>query len=194
MQNLRSFVTIVSGVPRSGTSLMMQMLAAGGMPVLTDEVRRPDGGNPRGYYELEAVKATARDSRWVGGAEGRAVKVIHALASALPSGHDYRFIVLRRPIDEVMRSQRRMLGADVDPITTGKDDALGRTFQAQLDRALREMRDRPRAAVLELDYRELVASPREQSARVDAFLGGGLDIDAMVEAVDPGLYRSRSPR
>lgn len=170
----------------------MQMLAAGGMPVLTDEARGTDEGNPRGYYELEAVKSTGRDASWVEGAEGRAVKVIHALVSALPPDRDYRFIVARRPLAEVMRSQQRMLDRMGRGATAGDAAVLARTFEAQLERAIQGMRDRPRAAVLELAYPRLIVSPEEESARLDAFLGGGLDVRAMADAVAPELYRNRS--
>src|SRR5215212_2341111 len=114
-------VTIVTGLPRSGTSMMMQMLAAGGMPVLAAAVRAPDADNPRGYLEFEAAKRTARDAAWVAGAAGKAVKLVHLLLPDLPQEHEYRVLFMRRDMDEVLASQRAMLarlrrtGADLSP-------------------------------------------------------------------------------
>src|ERR1022692_2693155 len=96
-----SFVTVVSGIPRSGTSLMMQMLAAGGMPVLAGELRAPDEDNPRGYFEFEPVKRTKRDPAWLREAPGKAVKVVYLLLRDLPAGYDYRVIVMRRDLNDV---------------------------------------------------------------------------------------------
>ena len=97
-------ITIVSGLPRSGTSLMMQMLEAGGMPVLTDGIRDADEDNPRGYYELEAVKRTKDDPAWLHGAPGKVVKMIYLLLYDLPTTYNYRIIFMRRPLSEVVAS------------------------------------------------------------------------------------------
>ena len=192
MREKRHFVTVVSGLPRSGTSLMMQMLLAAGILPLSDGVREPDEDNPRGYFELEAVKATLRDAGWVAQAPGRAVKVIHALLAGLPAGYEYRVVVLRRPIAEVMESQRRMLVRLGRPPAAGSGDSIARILESQLERAVQALRERARTAVLEVDYPRLVAAPREVVLRVDAFLDGGLDVDAMVARVDPALYRSHA--
>src|SRR5262245_41311102 len=105
----RAYVTVVSGLPRSGTSLMMQMLAAGGMAVLTDELRGPDPDNPRGYYEFEPVKRTRHDPSWLVGAPGKAVKLVHLLLYDLPAEYSYRVIFMKRRLSEVLASQRAML-------------------------------------------------------------------------------------
>src|SRR5688572_8703668 len=105
----RDSITVVSGLPRSGTSLMMQMLQAGGMPVLTDGERSADESNPRGYLELEAVKRTRSDAGWIAEAVGKAVKVIHLQLRDLPSSHQYRVIFMRRDLNEVVASQQSML-------------------------------------------------------------------------------------
>jgi hypothetical protein len=92
----RNTITIVSGLPRSGTSLMMMMLEAGGMPVLTDHIRTADADNPKGYYEFERVKAIERDQAWLKEADGKAVKMISALLKYLPQNYAYRIIFMRR--------------------------------------------------------------------------------------------------
>ena len=104
-----SFVTLVSGLPRSGTSMMMQMLHAGGIPAVTDNIRLADKDNERGYYELEAVKRTKDDASWLRDAPGKAVKVIYLLLYDLPTDYTYRVIFMNRNLDEVLASQRAML-------------------------------------------------------------------------------------
>ena len=105
----RDFVTVVSGAPRSGTSMMMRMLAVGGIAPLTDGVRVPDTDNPHGYYEYEPVKRTKADDSWLGQAAGRAVKMVHLLLRDLPADRSYRVILMRRDLTEMVTSQRRML-------------------------------------------------------------------------------------
>src|ERR671934_2987374 len=102
-------IVIVSGLPRSGTSLMMQMLHAGGMPLLIDEQRPPDTDNPNGYWEYEPVKRLQQDNSWMHKAEGKAVKVVSALLQYLPPQHIYKIIFMQRPMQEVLASQAVML-------------------------------------------------------------------------------------
>src|SRR6478736_4419274 len=122
----RDFVTVVSGLPRSGTSMMMQMLAAGGLPILTDNVRAPDESNPRGYLEYEAVKRLRTDHSWLQQARGHAVKIIHLLLRELPidGRFQYRVLFVERPIAEIIESQQIMVGragkAGADPLVLSK--------------------------------------------------------------------------
>ena len=117
------FITVVSGLPRSGTSMMMKMLEAGGILPIIDNIRTADEDNPKGYYEFERVKAIDKgDTEWVADAQGKSVKVISALLKHLPSDHQYRVIFIRRHMDEILASQRKMLlrrGEDPDKM----DDA-----------------------------------------------------------------------
>jgi len=186
------FVTVVTGVPRSGTSLMLQMLAAGGIEPLTDGARRPDAHNPRGYFELEAVKRTRYDASWVEDAAGRAVKVIHALVTALPADREYRLVWMQRPLEEVMASQRAMLarrGAGVDLLAP---ERLAAIFRAQLNEAERWVAAQPGFRSLAINYHAVLEDPKAAAAAVDRFLGGGLDREAMASVVDPRLHRQRS--
>ncbi len=188
----RSFVTVVSGLPRSGTSLLMQMLRSGGLPVLADDGRAPDEDNPRGYLEYEPVKALRADASFVPRAVGRAVKVVHALLDALPAGLDYRVVFMERDLDEVLRSQRRMLERGGRAGARIPDERLRAVFAQQVARALERLAADGRTAVLRVPYADLVRDPRPWAARVADFLGGGLDVGAMAAAVDPRLYRQRS--
>lgn len=112
----RTFVTIASGLPRSGTSLVMQMLRAGGMTLLTDRVRPPDEDNPRGYYEFEPVKQTASDPAWLKAAQGKAVKMVFRLLVDLPPDYAYRVVLMTRKLEEVLASQRVMLARSGKPV------------------------------------------------------------------------------
>lgn len=191
----RPYITIVSGLPRSGTSLMMQMIHAGGVPAVTDEIRTPDTDNPRGYYEFEKVKQIKSDKSWLPGARGHVVKMVHLLLLDLPADHQYRVVFMRRNLEEVLKSQSVMLerqgkkGAALPPAT------LMKMYQDQIDKVLRWMGERPNFKYIEVNYNQLVRDPHAAAASLAAFLGEGgssMDIEKMVAAVDPSLYRNRS--
>jgi hypothetical protein len=189
-----STVYIVSGLPRSGTSMMMQMLHRGGLPVLTDQVRTADEDNPRGYFELERVKQTRDDPSWVQEARGKVVKLISWLLLELPDGPPqgvrYKVVFMRRDLDEVLRSQRKMLerrGED----GSGRDDEMKELFVSHLAEVEEWLRSREDVDVLFVSYKRMVDAPHTGAARINEFLGGALDIEAMLASVDPALYRNR---
>jgi hypothetical protein len=187
----RPFLTIVSGLPRSGTSLMMKMLEAGGLPVLVDNVREADVDNPQGYYEFEPVKALKADTSWVAPALGKAVKMVYLLLKDLPEGYEYRVLFMRRDLDEVLASQKAMLDRMGKPAPL--DDArMGALFRDQLAKFDEWVKARPNFRVLDVPHRGLLTDARPILAEVDRFLGGGLDLDAMARVVDPTLYRNRA--
>jgi hypothetical protein len=187
----RPFLTIVSGLPRSGTSLMMKMLEAGGLPVLVDNVREADVDNPRGYYEFEPVKALKSDASWVGPARGKAVKMVYLLLLDLPAGHEYRVLFMRRKLDEILASQKAMLDrlGKASPLDDARMAALFRDGLARFDAWVE---GRPNFKVLDVSYNAMVTDPAPLAREVDRFLGGGLDLDAMTRVVDPSLYRNRA--
>lgn len=186
------FVTVVSGLPRSGTSMVMQMVHAGGVPALVDGVRAADDDNPRGYFEFERVKALRADKAWLDDAVGKVVKVIHMLLPELPDDRDYRVLFLERDLDEVVASQQKMLarlgraGGGLPP------ERLKAAFATQLQAVDATLARRPRTRVLRLGYRDVVGDPAAAATRINAFLDGGLDEAAMRAAVDAGLYRNRN--
>ncbi len=186
-----SFITVVSGLPRSGTSLVMQMLSAGGMGVLTDDIRAPDDDNPAGYFEFEPVKRTRSDASWVPAAAGKAVKVIYLLLADLPLGFSYRVIFVRRNLDEVVRSQQAMLqrrgaaGAGLDVAE------MARVFARQLDKIEAWLSRQSSISVMFLEYSGVVSDPQPHAKRIRDFLGVDLDTNAMSAAVNPQLYRHR---
>jgi len=188
---VRACVTIVTGVPRSGTSLVMQMLVAGGLPALCDGERAADADNPRGYFEFTPAKRLSRDAAWLPRAQGRVVKLAHTLLPALPPGLPYRVLLVRRGLDEVLASQRVMLARRGLTVAPGEDARLQPALEVQLARLERELTARADVVWLALEHAELVREPALAAARISHFLGGGLDAAAMAACVDPALHRQR---
>jgi hypothetical protein len=185
-------LTIVTGVPRSGTSLVMQMLAAGGHPIASDGVRRADADNPRGYFELEAARRLARDASWLPELGGRALKLVHTLVPSLPATLQYKVLVVRRRLDEVLASQGVMLARQGVAPNPAEDVRLRPALEAQLARLEAWLDAQPGVAWLRIDHAELLARPGREAERLARFLGGGLDARAMAACVDPSLHRQRS--
>ena len=187
----QGYITIVSGLPRSGTSMMMQMLEAGGMPALTDGLRAADADNPAGYYELERGKKIRDDKSWLPSARGKAVKMIYALLYDLPAGYEYRVLMMRRNVDEVVASQARMLertgraGANLPP------EKLKAVFTEHMTKVSTWLSTQPRFAVLDVDYNAMLTDPGPGIAAVNALLDARLDAQAMAAVVNPALYRNR---
>jgi len=182
-------ILIVSGLPRSGTSLMMQMLESGGADVVTDRVRSADADNPRGYYEFEQVKAIRRDASWLPAMRGKAFKMVSQLLYDLPSSESYRILFMERDLEETLLSQEKMLtrlGRAKAP-----REQMMRAFTLHLERLHSWLALQGHMAVLRVGYNALVESPREQAERVAAFAAAGLDVEGMANAVDPSLYRNR---
>jgi len=187
-------ITIVSGLPRSGTSLMMQMLAAGGVPVLTDGQRTADDDNPRGYYEWERIKQLPQDPGCVAEAEGKAVKVISQLLFALPAGRDYRIIFMERPLAEVVASQAEMIRRRGTSGAALNESALIAALQAHLNQVNTWLRSRPAIVLCRVGYHQVLGDPRSASETVQQHLQRTLDLDSMVQPVNPSLYRCRSEK
>ena len=182
---------IVSGLPRSGTSMMMQMLVAGGVPALTDHVRQPDDDNPKGYYEFEPVKRTRLDPSWVDSAAGSVVKMVHLLLYDLPPGHTYRVIFMKRKLEEVLASQSVMLARKGKKGAALSTERLKAVFEQQLEKVGLWLADQPHLEVLDAHHHEVISHPLLQAARINDFLGGKLNVEAAAGVVDPSLYRQR---
>jgi hypothetical protein len=183
---------IVSGLPRSGTSMMMKMLEAGGIPPLTDEIREADIDNPKGYYEFERVKQMDKgDTAWLADAEGKAVKVIAALLKHLPPDYTYKVIFMRRDIDEMLASQREMLVRRGKPTDTVPDEEMAALFRKHLTDVEDWLEQQPNFEVTFISYNQLVRGARQQVDEVNQFLSGNLQVERMVDIIDPKLYRQR---
>ncbi len=187
--NIDSEITIVSGLPRSGTSLMMQMLHAGGMEVVTDHIRAADVDNPRGYLEFETAKRIEKDTSWLPGTRGKVFKMVSQLLYHLPPTERYRIIFMRRDLDEVLASQEKML-ARRNAAAAPRQDIAG-AFSLHLKKLFVWLAEQENIQLLRIDYRDVVADASGAAEKVNDFLGGTLAIDAMTEAVDPSLYRNR---
>jgi hypothetical protein len=170
---------------------MMKMLSAGGIPPLTDEIRTADEDNPRGYFELEAVKRTDKDASWLDGAEGKAVKVISQLLGDLPTDRKYKVIFMRRKLEEILASQKKMLKHREEDSTAG-DDELMTTFAGHVAEIEIWLRDNDHVEPLFVSYNRVMDDPRKQAERIAGFLRGPLDLDAMTSVVEPDLYRNRT--
>lgn len=185
------FITIVSGLPRSGTSMMMQAIEAGGLPALTDNIRTADNDNPKGYYEYEPVKKTKDDPSWLEEAPGKVVKMVYRLLYDLPVGYEYRVVFTQRNLEEILASQNIMLEHRKEKGAKISDEEMARLFQAELKKFDEWTAGQGCFSILRVNYKEMVESPRQQCQRVNEFLGGVLDTDAMATVVDPSLYRNR---
>ena len=194
-------VIIVSGLPRSGTSMMMKMLEAGGLKVFVDNLRTPDADNPEGYYEYERVKQLDKgDTAWVKDARGQVVKVISALLEHLPPENEYKVLFMCRSLDEVLASQQKMLarrGEKSDPaedeqIAGISDEEMARLFRKHLASVESWLKGQPNFSVLDVDYNEMLGNPEPQIEAVNRFLGGALNEARMANVVNPNLYRNRA--
>ena len=184
-------IVIVSGLPRSGTSLLMQMLQAGGMPLLIDDQRPADADNPHGYWEYEPVKRLQQDNSWMHQAKGKAVKVVSALLQYLPPQYTYKIIFMQRPMPEVLASQTAMLERRGTQGGKADDKTLGAVFAQHLDRTEHWLALQPHMTVLPANYHATLADPAAMATRVAQFLGLPLALEEMACAVDPRLYRQR---
>lgn len=190
---LNESVVVVSGLPRSGTSMMMKMLEAGGLPVVTDQIRTADEDNPKGYYEFERVKQLPKgDTAWVEESKGKVVKVISALLQHLPEGHTYHVIFVRRHMEEILASQQKMLARRGEAGDRTDDARMAQLFQKHVQMVEEWAEAQPHVHVTYLHYSDILADPVHAAAGVNAFLGGTLDEKAMVTVVDPTLYRNRA--
>ena len=187
-------IVVVSGLPRSGTSMLMRMLSAGGLDLVVDGIRTADDDNPNGYFELERVKDLDKpgDASWLAEARGKGVKVISALLPHLPADYDYKVLFLRRRLPEVLASQRRMLERRGESLDAVSDDDMTAHFTAHLRRLEAQLAARRHCDVLYVEHRRAVSEPSAVAAEVGAFVGRDLDVAAMAGAVDASLYRNRA--
>lgn len=184
-------ITIVSGLPRSGTSLMMQMLDAGGLPVLSDGERQADTDNPKGYLEWERIKQLPKDPSLIAEAEGKVVKVISQLILSLPSDHEYRVVFMQRPLPEVLKSQDEMLRRRGNADSSGDTSAIEEAFQRHLIEVNKWLAGKANVQVSRVHYHRVLREPKAVAEEIAAFLQVPLDLEAMVRQVDGSLYRNR---
>jgi hypothetical protein len=185
-------VVIVSGLPRSGTSMMMKMLEAGGQAILTDNLREADANNPKGYYEFERVKNMKDgDLAWMSEAAGKVVKIVTGLIMFLPAEYNYKIIFMRRDLNEILSSQKKMLGRlgkDDDNIP---DDKMAKVYEEHLKEVRSWLFRQPNIETLYVNYNSMVKDPTESLTKINVFLGDSMDVPTMAAVVDKELYRER---
>ncbi|HPM22933.1 MAG TPA: sulfotransferase domain-containing protein [Phycisphaerae bacterium] len=185
-------VTIVSGLPRSGTSMMMRMLEAAGIPALVDNIRAADEDNPRGYYEFEPVKKTKEDPSWLKQAGGKVVKMVYRLLYDLPPDRTYYVVFMQRHLHEVIKSQDVMLSRRGREGGDLPKEKLIELFKKQLSEFEAWVARQPNFRILYVNYNEMLKDPQPPVKAINEFLGGRLDTTAMCKVVEPGLYRQRA--
>jgi hypothetical protein len=192
-QEVKNSITVVSGLPRSGTSMMMKMLEAGGMQILTDNLRAADENNPKGYYEYERVKKLKEgDVAWVETAQGKAVKVVSALLEHLPANYQYKVIFMRRDMNEILASQKKMLSVMGQSNGDVTDEQLASIYQKHLARTEGWLARQPNINVIYINYNSMINDPTTYLLQVQSFLSGGLDTEKMRSVIDRNLYRQRN--
>lgn len=185
-------IVIVSGLPRSGTSMMMEILEKGGMEVLTDKVRQADEDNPKGYYEYERVKGLPKDTTWLQDAKGKAVKVLGEQIKHLPEGYRYKVIFMERELDEVIESQEKMLirkGKDPDEISKDELKSILSDYMSMLKKQISSHKDMD---VIYLNYNDIMSLPKHVIESISVFLSDSLNAKEMQAVVDEELYRNRA--
>lgn len=185
-------VVIVSGLPRSGTSMMMKMIVEGGLPAVTDGLRQADNDNPNGYFELEAVKEMAEGNlTWMDGANGKAVKVISSLLEYLPPQHSYKIIFMERELSEILASQQKML-TNRNEASTVADAELKQQFQDHLKTVKAWLVRQPNIEVMYVNFNALLADPEPFCSRIAEFVGLPMNTESMLSVPNKNLYRNRS--
>jgi Sulfotransferase domain len=187
-------IVVVSGLPRSGTSMMMKMLSEGGLPAVTDAIRTADEDNPNGYFEFEPVKQLAEGQQdWLKDAGGKLVKVISALLEHLPPTHVYKVVFMEREIKEILASQQKMLRRR-NELSKSTDDEMEGQFRDHLNAVKYWLARQPHMSVKYVDYNRLMADPDAYCQPIADFLGMPLDLTRMLAVPNERLYRNRAPR
>ena len=187
-------IIVVSGLPRSGTSMLMRMLSAGGLNLVVDGIRTADKDNPNGYFELEKVKELDKgsDTSWLADARGKGLKIISFLLPHLPDAYRYRIIFLRRSISEVLASQKKMLNHRGESAGDTSDDDMAKFFATHITQVETLLASRQNCTVLYVEHRQAISDPAAVAREVSEFVGRTLNVEAMTAAVDSRLYRNKA--
>ncbi len=194
MRNLENVIYVVSGLPRSGTSMMMQMLEAGGLKILTDNIRSADDDNLQGYYELERVKQLKDgDTEWVTQAAGKVIKVISSLLEHLPVNFHYKLVFMERDLMEILASQRKMLERRGKPNNPEDDAMFSNLYTKHLVKVKSWLSAQTNFDVTYINYNELLTKPKEFAENIAVFLETPVDVQAMAGVPEGKFYRQRNP-
>ena len=188
---LAEYIIIVSGLPRSGTSMMMRMLAAGGLDIVADEIRKADDDNPHGYYELEQVKKIDKDPSFLDNCYGKAVKIISLLLYNLPKDKQYKIIFMRRDIGEILASQKTMLVRKGNYTREDEEKDMKMIFEKHLMQIDTWIHQQENIDFLYVNYNDIIGNPLQYAHVINNFLENCLDAEKMASTVDTILYRER---
>lgn len=188
-----NYITVVSGLPRSGTSMMMSALQKGGMVLLTDHIRLADANNPKGYFEYEPVKKLPKgETGWLRQACGKAVKIISALIEFLPDRYHYKIIFMEREMDEILASQERMLVRyGKENQANAKDEHIQKSYEEHLTKLKLWLKEKNRMQTYFISYNDILRQPLTRFKQVASFLDHRVDPNAMAKVVDANLYCER---
>jgi hypothetical protein len=186
-----SIIVIVSGLPRSGTSMMMRMIEAGGVEVVTDNIRMADVDNPQGYYEFEKVKRIKNDSSWLKGCRNKAFKMVSELLYHLPGNEKYKVVFMRRDMDEMLASQQKMLENLKKSSSSVSNDEMKIIYGKHLRKLKQWLEEQENIDVLYISFNDVIRNPLENAEKVNDFLGGNLNMKKMSHVVEEALYRQR---
>ena len=186
-------IIIVSGLPRSGTSLMMNMLKQGGLEVLVDNIRKADDDNPKGYFEFEKVKKLPEgDNEWLSTAEGKIVKIISYYLDKLPTNYQYKVVFVEREITEILKSQKQMMIRRGEEIDDQEDGMMRKYFENHLTTTKKWLSEQHNFEVIYISYNESINKPDKCITEINNFFDNSLNVQKMSKAIDKKLYRQRS--
>lgn len=184
-------ITVVSGLPRSGTSLLMQMLDKAGMQMFVDNVRQADDSNPKGYFEHEAVKSLARNKAWVNQAVGKVVKVVSHLLFHLPDNYHYKIIFVDRDLSQILKSQQKML------IKKGKNKkesysiTLEMSYKKNLEKVDKWAKTHYNVEILHVNFSNLINNGIVEAKKIIEFLNINAKPEDIAKAIDKKLHRTK---
>ena len=181
-------IVIVSGLPRSGTSLMMQMINKGGIEALTDDKRQADISNPKGYYEYEPVMALHKDNSWLHKAQNKSLKVVAPLLKFLGPKYRYKVIFMNRDLGEVVKSQQKMIGKNTESLPV----KLFQSYTKHLNQVEVWKEKTPNVELIYLDYKEVLTQTDQAIDKVAKFIGVEMNKEAMKRCIDTSLYRNKA--
>ncbi|GLB48592.1 alkaline phosphatase family protein [Neptunitalea lumnitzerae] len=181
-------IVVVSGLPRSGTSMMMQVLSNGGLTPMTDDLRKADTSNPKGYFEYKPVMNLHNDNSWLGEAQNKVVKIVAPLLKFINRKYRYKVIFMNRDIHEVVQSQQKMIGKDPGTLPV----KLLNAFTKQLNDIAFWKNNEPGVELLYVNYTDMLKNPDKEIENICKFIGSDLDKKAMKNSIDTSLYRNRS--
>jgi len=184
-------IIVVTGLPRSGTSLMMQILQSMGIKLFIDKHRAPDQSNPKGYFEHELVKTIERNNFWIKDAKGKAIKIVSPLLMYLPVNINYKIIFMNRLLDEIIQSQERMLSERGKENNTINSEVLKQIFIKDLNLSRKWIAKQSQSKYLEISHSKLLENPKPELEKIKTFLDIPIDLRSTIKVIDKKLYQAK---